>query len=528
MIVLLTPSVTVRAGLGMVCSPDHLASGAGVEIMRAGGNAVDAAIAASAVLAVTSQHMCGLGGDLFALVHDGDGPPLALNASGRAGSGADPASMRARGHRVMPLRGDVRSAPVPGVIDGWSALHARAGALPLSAVLAPAVRYGAEGFPASVTLAASWERIRDVPGSDDYLDAAPIEPGTIICRPGAAAVLADLADGGREAVFGGDYGRDLLDVGVGEYSRADLDIMQADWVEPLSVEAFGTTIWTVPPNSQGYLALAATSVAAALGLPEDVSDPAWAHLMVEAAKQVGHDRAAVLHDRADGRALLAPDRLQRAIAAIDHDRAAPLSVPADGGGTIYLCAVDEQRRGVSLIQSNASGWGAHLVLPRTRIFLHDRGIGFSLRAGHPAEYGPGRRPPHTLAPTLVTETDGRLRAVVGTMGGDAQPQIVQQLLVRLLGHGETPATAIASGRWMLSAPDTNGFDTWADPSGLTVAVEGHAPSPWASGLADRGHRVDRRAPWPSGFGHAHAIVVEGDHLAGAADPRALGSAAHGF
>ncbi|MEM9608698.1 MAG: gamma-glutamyltransferase [Actinomycetota bacterium] len=524
---LLTPSVTVRAPSGMVCSVDHLASAAGVEMLRDGGSATDAAIASSAVLAVTSQHMCGLGGDLFALVHDGGEAPLALNASGRAGSGADAQRMRSDGHRVMPLRGDVRSAPVPGVVDGWATLHEAAGELPLATVLAPAIRYAADGFPASATLAGSWDRIRDVPGNDDYAAVAPIRPGTIIRRPGAAAVLQQLVDGGRDAVFGGDYGRDLLDVGEGEYSAADLQRSQAEWVTPLSVDAFGSTIWTVPPNSQGYLALAGTAVASRLPLPDDPDDPAWAHLMAEAAKQVGQDRSAVLHDRADGAALLSDVRLDAAVDAIDPARAAALAVPAAGGGTIYLCAVDAQRRGVSLIQSNASGWGAHIVLPRTRIFLHDRGIGFSLRPGHPAEYGPGRRPPHTLAPTIVTGGDRRLRAVVGTMGGDAQPQIVQQLLVRLLHHGESPATAIGAGRWMLSPSDANGFDTWADPSGLQLALEGHASATWAAGLAERGHPVDLRPPWPGGFGHAHAIVVEDGHLAGAADPRSLSGAAQG-
>ncbi|MEO1063829.1 MAG: gamma-glutamyltransferase [Actinomycetota bacterium] len=524
----LTPSSTVRAPRGMVCSVDHLASAAGVDVLRDGGSGADAAIATSAVLAVTTQHMCGMGGDLFALVHEGAGPPLALNASGRAGSGADAGRLRDEGHSNMPFRDDVRSAPVPGCIDGWAELHARCGRLPLGRVLRAATDYAEHGFPATPLLVGAHERVAGLPGAGDYDDVAPLRPGTIVRRPGAARTLRALAEGGRAAVFGGDYGDDLLEVGAGEYDRADLDRSQAEWVEPISAEAFGHTVWTIPPNSQGYLAAAGAAVASRLDLPDDPDDERWAHLLVEAAKQVGHDRPEQLFDGADGAALLGPDRLDAQAAAVDRDTASTLPLPTAGGGTIYLCTADRDGQAVSLIQSNASGWGSHVVLPRTRIFLHNRGIGFSLDAGHPAEYRAGRRPPHTLAPTIVTRPDGRLRAVVGTMGGDAQPQIVEQLLVRLLRHGQTPGAAVASARWMLTAPGATGFDTWAEPARLRVAIEGHAAETWDGGLARRGHPVDRAEPWSTGFGHAHVITAEDGHLAGASDPRALTGAAIGW
>ncbi|MEM8904396.1 MAG: gamma-glutamyltransferase, partial [Actinomycetota bacterium] len=217
------PDSTVRAPRGMVCSVDHLASVAGAAALREGGTAADAAIATSAVLAVTSQHMCGMGGDLFALVHEARHTPLALDASGRAGSGADPDRLRAEGHTEMPFRGDVRTATVPGCIDGWAELHARCGRLPLSRVLAPAIAYAEEGFPASPLLVASHARIAGLPGAADYDDVAPLRPGTIVRRPGAAATLRTLAAEGRDGVFGGDYGADLLELGAGEYSPADLD-----------------------------------------------------------------------------------------------------------------------------------------------------------------------------------------------------------------------------------------------------------------------------------------------------------------
>jgi gamma-glutamyltranspeptidase / glutathione hydrolase len=198
------------------------------------------------------------------------------------------------------------------------------------------------------------------------------------------------------------------------------------------------------------------------------------------------------------------------------------------GDTTYLCAVDGDRMAVSLIQSNAAGFGSWLVEPATGINLHNRGLGFSLRPGHPAEFGPGRRPPHTLAPLLVTDQRGAATATLGTMGGDAQPQVLVQLLARLLVHRQGPAAAIASGRWALRGERT-GFDTWTTVGGPTLAVEGHAPAAWDDGLAARGHTVARTPPFDGGFGHAHVILVEASGmLASAADPRArIASAAGG-
>jgi gamma-glutamyltranspeptidase/glutathione hydrolase len=193
------------------------------------------------------------------------------------------------------------------------------------------------------------------------------------------------------------------------------------------------------------------------------------------------------------------------------------------------CAVDGERMGVTLIQSNASAWGAHIVEPATRVFLHDRGIGFSLEDGHPAELAPGRRPPHTLAPALVTGSDGSLRLVLGTMGGDSQPQVLLQLLARLLRHGQAPGRAVAAPRWVLGGGEGS-FRTWDGDGPGFVAIEAHAASSWEEGLAGRGHDV-RRSPHPvdHGFGHAQAIeVVDADVLRGAADPRALDGAAVGY
>lgn len=509
----------------MVCAVDHLAAQAGAALMRVGGNAVDAAVGASAVLAVTTQNMCGMGGDLFALVHQpGMAAPAVLNASGRAGGGADPERLRREGHTIMPARRDVRSIPVPGCVDGWLTLHARFGGVPIADVLAPAIGYADGGFPASHLLANAAGQIRDLPGGADF--AAATHPGAIVRRPGVARTLRAVARGGREAFYGGEFGEGLLRLGRGEYRPEDLDRPLADWVEPLAADAWGHRLWTVPPNSQGYLTLAGAVIAAGLDLPPDPDDPLWAHLLVESARQAGHDRLDVLSEAADGPALVAEGRLAPRRAAIDPDRAADLGDAYAGGGTMYLCVVGPDGTGVSLIQSNAAGFGAHVCEPSTGIWLHNRGIGFNLVPGHPAEYGPGRRPPHTLSPALVTGGSGSLEMVIGTMGGDSQPQVLLQLLARLLHGGEEVGDAIAAPRWVLESIDEpGGFNTWTGRGRVRVALEPGVPRSWEAGLAGRGHRV---AVAPGSYGHAHAIRVHPDHLEGAFDPRSLAGDAAGF
>jgi gamma-glutamyltranspeptidase/glutathione hydrolase len=522
---------TTRAPVGMVAAADNLASSAGVAALRAGGSAVDAAVAAGAVLAVTNQHQCGLGGDLFAVVHRPGQPVAALCAAGRAGSGADAGGPRQQGLHRLPLHGDVRAVTVPGCVDGWIDLHGRFGRLPLARVLESAIGYADRGFPASRLLAYTVRDILQVDGADDYRAAAAdgtrLAAGALVRRPGVAAALDALASGGRDAFYLGAFGDGLMKLGAGLFAPEDLDRTQAEWVTPLRVTAWGHDVWTTPPPSQGYLTLAGAWISGGLPLPDDPDDAAWPHLLAEAARMAGSDRGAVLFEGADGNALLAPARLAPRRAVIDPRRRGGQPPLASAGGTTVCCAVDGERMGVTLIQSNASAWGARIVEPATRVFLHDRGIGFSLEAGHPAELAPGRRPPHTLAPALVTGTDGSLRTVLGTMGGDSQPQVLVQLLARLLRHGESPGRAVAAARWVLGGAGS--FRTWDGDGPGYLAIEAHAESGWAEGLTTRGHEV-RRSPNPvdHGFGHAQVIEVAHEGLAGVADPRALDGAAVGY
>jgi gamma-glutamyltranspeptidase/glutathione hydrolase len=511
----------------MVCSVDALASSAGVAILRAGGSAVDAAIATSAVLAVTTPHMCGMGGDLFALVHDST--VAVLDASGRAGSGADPDRLWDEGARHMPYHDDVRSVPVPGCVDGWLALHERYGLLELADVLATATAYARDGFPCGAMLASMAPLLDGVAGAGDLQRPGGLRAGTMVRRPGVARALTAVARSGRAGFYGGEFGEGLLEVGGGEYEPGDLARPLADWVEPLGRRVWGADVWTVPPASQGYLTLASALIAEGLELPDRAEDPAWAHLLAESAKQAGWDRPARLYAGADPDELLDPGELSRRRTAIRADAVSPLGHPTADGGTIHLAVVDRDHMGVSLIQSNASGFGSQLFEPRTGINLHNRGIGFAVEPGHPARYGPGRRPPHTLAPALVTEPDGTLRAVVGSMGGDAQPQIVLQLLARFLAQGQPPARAVHSPRFVLARhAEGRGFDTWDDPDVLGVDIEADAEPWWREGLEARGHSVRVVGAGDHGMGHAHLIAVDGDALAGASDWRAGAGGAHGY
>lgn len=514
-------SFAARSRFGVVASADGLASQAGAHALSIGGNAVDAAVATSAAMAVVAPHLCGMGGDLFALVCV-NGEVHALDAAGRAGSGVSGAHLRAEGFREMPFHGDIRSVTVPGAVAGWIRLHQRFGVLPLSGVLDPAIRLAERGFPASPLLVGSLRAMNPKFLSNFHeLSSQATRSDAVITRDGVARTLRNIAAGGAEAFYLGEFGEGLLAMGNGVYTQADLASASAEWVEPLSLDIHQHRVYSIAAPSQGYLFLAALGALESCDLPDDPADPQWAHLLIEATTAVSHDRPNVLHDEADLAAIL-PLLIDRAT-LIDPSLASIRPTPGSDGDTTYLCVVDESGMGVSLINSNASGFGSLLVEQSTGINLHNRGIGFSVEAGHPAEVAAGRKPPHTLCPSLITRPDGSLASVLGTMGGDAQPQIMLQIITRLLRHQDhaRPARAIDAGRFALRGPVT-GFDSWTSGRPPTVLVEGHAPGSWLGALADRGHAVEQRGAFDSGFGHAHCITVREDGvITGAADQRSV-------
>jgi gamma-glutamyltranspeptidase/glutathione hydrolase len=538
-----------RTGLrGMVAAADQLAAAAGLGMLDRGGSAADAAVATGTAMAVVGPHLCGLGGDVLAVVAPPGSPPEALLSVGRAGAGSDPERMRRDGLTTMPLRGDIRSVQVPGAVDGWLALHERYGRLPLHDVLAPAVELAEEGFPASIMLALASHLVHALPGAGELCPDGPLAIGQTVRLPGIARTLRAIALHGRAGFYDGEFGRGLLDLGDGHFAPSDLATSAAAWSTPLRANAWGHDLWTVPPPSQGYLTLAGAVVAQAAGLGSDPDDPQWAHLLVETWRAVGHDRPAMLFDGADGDALLHPERLAAAAARVHATDVAPsdvapgtdtptgtgppgADVPRLGDGdTTHLCAQDADGLGISLTQSNALDFGSHLVEPTTGVFLHNRGVGFSLVPGHPAEVAPGRRPPHTLSPMLVTDNDGALTHLVGAMGGDAQPQIIVQLLARLLLAGQNPATAITAPRLTLDARSAGPFRLWWGED-LTVLVEADAPPAWRAGLTRQGHRVRTIGAFdPVAVGCAQIIQTQREStgarlLVGASDPRSPAGAA---
>ncbi|MFL6240851.1 MAG: gamma-glutamyltransferase family protein [Actinomycetes bacterium] len=515
---------------GVVATVDRLATEAGIDALQAGGNAADAAVAASAVLAVTTQHLCGMGGDLIAVVHPGRGKdvPTALLSIGRAGSGADPATLFAEGHRMIPFRDDVRAVTVPGCVDGWLALHSRYGRLPLGEVLAAATAYAEEGFPVAPLLAMSLPSVEYVVGSEDFFVGGAPQAGDLRRRPGIARSLRAIVDRGRDGWYGGDFGAGLLRIGQGWFAPPDLERDLAEWTETLSVEIPSGLLHVTPAPTQGYLTALGAAVAARLPVPPTDDDPLWPHLLIEAARAAGHDRNALLYDGADVFRLLSVDEIARRTALVDPERSSVPAGPAHAGDTIYLCTADSEGMCVSLSQSNASGFGANVTVPEIGVFLHNRGIGFALHDDLPGVLAPRKRPIHTLAPFLVTSGSGEPRTVGGTMGGDAQPQICLQLLARLQA-GASASEAVDAPRWEIAEEGGSGFGTWTrDKNGnlrQVIYVEDTSPASWDDGLRARGHVV-QRIPMSSAFGHAQlALVAEDGSLTAAADPRALTGAA---
>jgi gamma-glutamyltranspeptidase/glutathione hydrolase len=502
-------------------TPHQLASNAAFTIMSRGGSAVDGAIAANAVLAVVLPTTCGPGGDLFALVHvPGTEVPVALNASGRSGSGADAESLRSVKFDDVPLQGPL-SITIPGCIDGWEALLGRFGRFGFEKALKPAITLADEGFPVSPELAAGLARIRDLVADQPaarrlYPDGAAPKPGTTLRRPDLAGTLRTIAIGGRKAFYEGKVGTAITAATQGGITSEDLTANQASWVDPIGIHVFGRDAWTVPPNSQGYLTLAAAWLFEQMDVRADPVDPAYHHALIEAYRAVAWERDDLVADPAtaplEPELLLDPSRLVDRLERFSPDTAAhwpgPTSAP---GGTAYLCFRDADGMSVSLIQSNFHGIGSGIGAGDTGVFLHNRGAGFSLRPGHPNELLPGKRPLHTLSPTLWTR-NGEFAALLGTRGGNQQPQILLQMAAHMFAAGMSPAAAQGVPRWTIPAfgPDTDS----------RISVEGAFPTDVRFGLARRGHDVTvMESEAMPGWGPVSAIVAgeDGDHAA--ADPR---------
>jgi gamma-glutamyltranspeptidase len=542
----LVPAPLARGARGAVVAPHHLATEAGLAILRAGGSAVDAAIAANAALGVVAPLLCGIGGDAFWLIWDAaERRQHALNGSGRSGATADAARLRADGHERLPIHGPL-TITVPGAVRSWGDAHRRFGRLPVATILAPAIELAGRGFPAwdGFVRAVEVTRERVVPalGTDAgflrvYRPAGrPWRPGELVRLPALAATLERLAAAGWDDYYDGEIGerqaRGLAAAGA-MLTAGDLAAHTSTWGEPIATEYRGVRVTTHPPNSSGAVALEILNVlegfepppADAFG-PAGVEDARWIHLGIEAAKLAMADRDANLTDPAFREIpldrLLSKSYAAELGARIDPGRASdPGAARAPrGGGTAYLAAVDAEGNAVSLIESNYMGFGSGVVDPETGIHYQNRGSYFSLEADHPNVLEPGKRTLHTLLPGMLFR-DGVPWVVTGAMGGDAQPQIHAQVVSALVDGDVDVVTGVAAPRWFVE-PGQH----YAPP------IEVRAEPRFASGILEAlealGHPVTRTQPFDSWLGHAHAIELveggpaEGGSVAAATDPRSAG------
>lgn len=544
----LVPIPLARGRHGAVVAPHHLATAAGLATLRAGGHAVDAAIATNAALAVVMPNACGLGGDAFWLVWEAATRGLvALNGSGRAPAGADAAALRARGLVTLPLRGPL-AVTIPGAVRSWGDAHRRFGRLSRDAILGPAIELARGGFPAWDGFIAGVETMTPLAlaavGSEADFPRVyrphgrPWRPGELVRLPALAKTLERLALEGFDAFYDGDLGERQAAVlaGLGgAHAASDFRDHASTWGEPIATTYRGVRVTSHPPNSSGIVALELLNILEAGEPPapaafrgDGLDDARWIHRAIEAAKLAMADRDAHLtdpefHDVPVARLL---DKAYAADLAtrIPRDRAShpgPSSNPP-GGGTIYLGVVDAAGNAVSLIESNYLGFGSGVVDPETGIHYQNRGSYFSLDPGHANVLAPRKRTLHTLLPGMLFREPDRPWIVAGSMGGDAQPQVHAELVSGLVDGGLDIRAAIAAPRWYVE-PDVH----FAPPD--TVRVEPRFPATVLATLEAMGHDLRRTAPFDGALGHEHAIeLVEGGpaapdgSVAASTDPRSAG------
>ena len=516
---------TVYAPNGVIATSQPLASAAGLRVLEAGGNAFDAAIAASAVLSLVEPHMTGLGGDLFALFWSADEDRLVgLDATGRAGARSTPEQIRADGFDRMPGSGP-QAVTVPGAVAGWAALNERYGSMPLDRIFERAIDLAENGFPVSPIIARQWQgqerKLRADPGAAaTYLvdgERAP-EAGEWFVNPDFARSLRMIAEEGRDAMYGGALGRKVVDglAELGGYlTHADMEAMEVRWVDPISTDYKGWRVWELPPAGQGIAALQMLELVEPFDLRGmGHNTPEYLHTLIEAKKLAFADLARYVadadHMEVTTDDLLDPDYLDARRSMIDAERAAERVEPGDlvtHSETIYLSVADQYGNQVSFIHSIFSYFGSGVVVPGTGFVLQNRGAGFTLEDGHPNQVNAGKRPFHTLIPGFITR-DGEPYAAFGVMGGSMQPQGHTQVVLNMVEFGMDPQQAIDAARFR-------------HLGGMRVAVENMTPGLQA-GLERLGHEI---VPWQQAdYGGGQMVVRLERGWAGASDARKDGSA----
>lgn len=529
----------VMARHGVIATSQPLATAAGLRVLQSGGNAIDAAVTAAAVLAVVEPTMNGAGGDLFAILYDAKTKKVhGLNASGRAPAAATLEEFRKRGVQQMALRGEL-SVSVPGVVDGWSELLAKHGTRSLAQALEPAIGYARDGYAVSEIIADQWKSVESMLGRDSksaavfLLGGKAPAPGDVMRNPALAASLELIARDGRDAFYKGPIARaigDEMQRRNGLLTAKDLADHHSDWIDPLSTAYRGYQVLELPPNTQGIATLEMLNVLEGFDLKSlGHNSAAYLHLLVEAKRIAFADRDAWIGDASSTPKQVIERMLSKDYAAarrkeIDADKVSagyrPMTIegrstpdggdhPIARGDTVYLTAADGEGNVISLIQSLYETFGSGIVAGDTGIVLHNRGSLFSLSAGHPNQVAPGKRPFHTLIPAMVLK-NGTPWVSFGVMGGDMQAQGHAQVLANLIDFGMNIQEAGEAPRFRHTA---NG-----------LALESAFTQDARSGLTRRGHNLIQSTGVWGGF---QGIMIDAKTrvLMAGSDPRKDGMAA---
>ena len=524
----------ISARRGMVGASNPLAAQAGLNILRQGGNAADAAVATSAMMNVMDPGSCGIGGDCFALYYDAKTKQVtALNGSGRAPQALTLDAVRALGWQKMdPFH--AHSVTVPGAVRGWHDLLQRHGTMTLADVLTDAIHYASDGYPTAPVVGYRWERsdafIRNAVNAEDYLpNGATPKAGQVVRLPGLANSLRAIAEGGPDAFYSGPIAEAIvnsLQQQGGVMTLDDLKHHHSTWDEPIHTDYHGVTVYECPPNGQGLTALIALNIASQFDLKSLPWDsPQRLHLMVESMRLAWADAHEYIADmrKADVPVaqLLSKDyAANRATLISNHRSLDPPPLPGElpgGSDTIYLSVVDGAGNACSFIKSLYMGFGVGIVAKGKGIWLQNRGAGFSLKPGHRNALAPGKRPYHTIIPGMALK-GGELWASFGVMGGFMQPQGHFQVISAMVDDDLNPQEALNRPRWMIE----NG-----DPAGELLIEEG-TPFKTMGDLAERGHRIQPKAGLGRGtFGRGQIIRYDAFSgvMHGGSEPRADGQIA---
>ena len=514
----------------MVVAPHHLAAQAGLRVLREGGNAAEAMVAAAATIAVVYPHMNSLGGDNFWLIFDGAGTPLGIDACGAAARAADITFYREHGHTRIPARGPLAANTVAGAVSGWqAALNVSqhwGGRLPLSCLLEDAEHYARAGAPVTysqhINTRAQQQELHDIPGfAETYLQhGKPPAVGALFRQSLLADTLRHLGHEGLDDLYRGELAQaiatDLQRLGS-PLAAEDLAAQKACEVTPLSVRLQVSTAYNLPPPTQGLASLIILALFERLGC--DAADGFdYVHRLVEASKCAFGVRDAHITDPTymdvAPESFLYDEALAQMAHSIDLRRAAQWGAYASSGDTVWLGAIDRQGRAVSFIQSLYWEFGSGVVLPQSGILWQNRGISFRLQHGAQNQLVPGRKPFHTIQPAMALLDDGRTM-VYGAMGGEGQPQTQAAVYTRYVRYGQGLQEAIAAPRWLLGR-------TWGTRT-TTLRLEKRFPTNVIAALTRAGHNVELVDAFDEIMGHAGAIVRHPSGvIEGGADPRGDG------